>query len=230
MVLIVAVAAAGGAALVFFRPAPPAIPGEPARTGWSFPASPPPRTPSRARAPERALVYVAGEVMHPGVYAVSGDARVRDAVALAGGLRPQADPVSVNFAAHLQDGDEVVVTAEGGAAPATATHHRRAGHRKRHGKHRHHRLDARTLPDGASSSVSDGASPNLSDAPSAPVDLNAASAAQLAAIPGLGPRLAERIVAFRDANGPFDSLDELLDVAGVTEARLDAIAAAARVR
>jgi competence protein ComEA len=59
--------------------------------------------------------------------------------------------------------------------------------------------------------------------PAAPIDLNAADATQLQDLPGVGPSLAERIVAFRDVNGPFRSTDELLNVAGMTDRRLDAI-------
>ena len=39
----------------------------------------------------------------------------------------------------------------------------------------------------------------------------------LATVPGIGPRLAERIVAFREANGPFAAIDDLADVAGVSD-------------
>jgi competence protein ComEA len=47
------------------------------------------------------------------------------------------------------------------------------------------------------------------------VDLNAATAAELDALPGIGPVLAERIVAYRDAEGPFRSVDQLDDVPGI---------------
>lgn len=47
------------------------------------------------------------------------------------------------------------------------------------------------------------------------VDLNTATAAELDALPGIGPVLAERIVAYRDAEGPFRSVDQLDDVAGI---------------
>jgi competence protein ComEA len=53
------------------------------------------------------------------------------------------------------------------------------------------------------------------------VDVNAGDAAGLARVPGIGPALAARIVAYRGVNGPFANLDELLDVAGMTPARLD---------
>jgi competence protein ComEA len=55
------------------------------------------------------------------------------------------------------------------------------------------------------------------------VDVNRADAATLATIPGIGAGLAERIVAFRSTNGPFASPDELLDVSGITDRRLEAL-------
>jgi competence protein ComEA len=48
-----------------------------------------------------------------------------------------------------------------------------------------------------------------------PLDLNTATAAELDTLPGIGPVLAERIVAYRTAEGPFRSVDELDDVPGI---------------
>lgn len=59
--------------------------------------------------------------------------------------------------------------------------------------------------------------------PLEPIDLNAADASALSAIPGIGPTLASRIVEYRRINGPFASLDELADVAGMTQRRIDAM-------
>jgi competence protein ComEA len=127
--------------------------------------------------------------------------RVGDAVTLAGGLRPDADPVAVNLAAHVADGDEIIVAARGAAPPRPHSRRVTGPHRRtKHGPPRH------------------GAAP-----PAAVVDLNRADADTLATLPGVGPGLAERIVAFRTANGPFASPDELLDVAGFTDRRLDAV-------
>jgi competence protein ComEA len=61
------------------------------------------------------------------------------------------------------------------------------------------------------------------------IDLNAADAAALASLPGIGETLAARIVEYRGLNGPFASLDELADVAGMTQRRIDAIAPYVRV-
>lgn len=52
------------------------------------------------------------------------------------------------------------------------------------------------------------------------VDINAGTAADLEDLPGVGPVLADRIVAYRDANGPFATVEDLLDVPGIGEAKL----------
>jgi competence ComEA-like helix-hairpin-helix protein len=64
-------------------------------------------------------------------------------------------------------------------------------------------LDARSRPTAAQS------------VPSAPIDLNHASAVELDALPGIGPVLAGRIVEHRDRHGPFRAPDELLAVRGI---------------
>lgn len=52
------------------------------------------------------------------------------------------------------------------------------------------------------------------------VDLNRATAAELEALPGVGPVLAARIVAWREEHGPFTAVEDLLDVPGIGEAKL----------
>jgi competence protein ComEA len=80
------------------------------------------------------------------------------------------------------------------------------------------------------SSVSPGQSPAASQAPSIPgdpatpdglVDLNSATQEQLDTLPGIGPVTAAAIIAWRDANGRFSSVDQLGDVEGIGPARLD---------
>lgn len=55
-------------------------------------------------------------------------------------------------------------------------------------------------------------------------DINDMSKAQLMTIPGIGETLAERIVKYREANGPYLSMDELLNVEGIGEKKLKQIA------
>jgi len=56
-----------------------------------------------------------------------------------------------------------------------------------------------------------------------PIDINSAAAEELAALPGIGPALAGRIVAMRSASGPFSSIDELRRVKGVGPKKVDAV-------
>lgn len=53
-----------------------------------------------------------------------------------------------------------------------------------------------------------------------PLDINSASAAELAALPGIGEVLARRIVDYRTANGPFGAVEDLLSVSGIGEKKL----------
>lgn len=57
--------------------------------------------------------------------------------------------------------------------------------------------------------------------PQGPIDVNSASAAELEALPGVGPVLAQRIVAYRDEHGPFATLDALDAVQGVSARMVD---------
>jgi competence protein ComEA len=161
------------------------------------------------------VIYVAGAVLRPGLYSLSAGARVESAVRAAGGATARADLVAINLAEPLTDGEKVVVPARGDLAAAayadvaTATGSSSAGSAGSTGRtHRSrgtHRGRHRKQP------------------PSAPIDLNAADAPALEQLPGIGASLAQRIVSYRDLNGPFHGLDELLDVAGMTDSRLDAI-------
>jgi len=53
----------------------------------------------------------------------------------------------------------------------------------------------------------------------APVNLNTATAEQLATIPGVGPKMAERIIDYRQKNGGFKKVEDLMNVSGVGEKR-----------
>jgi competence protein ComEA len=52
------------------------------------------------------------------------------------------------------------------------------------------------------------------------IQLNRATAIELDDLPGIGPVIAERIVAYRTANGPFSTIEDLLAVPGIGEAKL----------
>lgn len=71
-------------------------------------------------------------------------------------------------------------------------------------------------PTGAKAVGGDGGPPGL-------VSLSQATAADLETLPGVGPVLAERIVAWRDQNGGFEAVEDLLEVPGIGEAKLTAL-------
>ncbi len=141
------------------------------------------------------VVYVAGAVERPGLYTLASSARVNDAVARAGGLRSDADADAIDLAEHVTDGEEIRALRIGEPAPRAA-----------------HRHTARRRPS------------RKARVPVGVIDVNTADASALTALPGVGTTLAERIVEYRRVNGPFASLDELADVAGMTQRRIDAIA------
>lgn len=148
------------------------------------------------------MVYVAGAVRHPGLYRVAGGERVADEIARAGGLETSADAAAVNLAAHPSDGDEIYVPVQGelvSRAALGSRSSRGAGLRRRQTRSR-----------AAAAQI-----------PLQSVDVNRDDAATLALVPGIGPTIAARIVALREREGAFASLDELLDVAGMTQSKLD---------
>lgn len=61
------------------------------------------------------------------------------------------------------------------------------------------------------------------------LDINVLSAAQLKELPGIGEQLAQRIVAYREANGPFQTMEEVMNVEGIGEKKLAQIATLVKV-
>lgn len=61
------------------------------------------------------------------------------------------------------------------------------------------------------------AAPKSAATAAAPVNLNTATVEQLATIPGVGPKMAERIIDYRQKNGGFKKVEDLMNVSGVGE-------------
>jgi len=64
------------------------------------------------------------------------------------------------------------------------------------------------------------AAPAKKTPPANPVDVNSATAEQLAQIPGIGPGAARAIIQFREKSGPFQRVEDLLAIRGITERKL----------
>jgi len=165
-------------------------------------------------APAGAVVYVVGEVRRPGVYTLSDGARVDAALSAAGGPTQTADLVAVNLAERISDGERIVVEAKGAhIVPATRRRERSATiDRAGRAGSSHARRRAKHPPPGET------------------IDLNTAGESELTELPGIGPSLAERIIAYRELNGRFSSLEDVLDVGGMTDRRLEQISPYAVVR
>ncbi|MGS2809625.1 helix-hairpin-helix domain-containing protein [Nocardia sp. MW-W600-9] len=151
------------------------------------------------------VVSVVGLVERPGLHHLPGGTRVADAIERAGGATDGADLAGLNLAQRLTDGDQVVVGTTGpqsgpprlgsvmiGAADRAPT----AGH-----------------------SATSAPTPNA-NAPTARINLNTATEAELDALPGVGPVTAKAILAWRTTNGRFTDVTQLGEVDGIGPARL----------
>ncbi|QYG93717.1 ComEA family DNA-binding protein [Iamia sp. SCSIO 61187] len=200
---IVAAVAALAVGVWLLRPAPAPVEETLPMASSSAPAadgaSAPVPSSSTSSVPSEVVAHAAGAVVHPGVYTLDPTARVDDLVRAAGGLAPDADAARINLAAPLADGARVYVPriGEGEAPPVVGPEE--------------------AAPPGGPDPSAPGAD---GDAPDALIDLNTASEEELDELPGVGPAIAAAIVAFREENGGFASVDDLLDVRGIGEAKL----------
>jgi competence protein ComEA len=149
--------------------------------------------PAPSGPPGQVVVDVAGRVREPGVYTLNVGDRVIDAIRRAGGALPGADLTSLNLAALLSDGEQIVVGRAGDVGHASGT---TAG--------------------GGSSTTGGGAGGGSGGL----VNVNTATLDELEALPGIGPVLAQRIIDYREQHGPFGSVQDLLNVSGIGDSHL----------
>lgn len=162
-------------------------------------------------------VHVAGAVNNPGVYTLPAQGRAVDAIAAASGAAADADLDRVNLAGALSDGVQIYVPHRGEtAAPAQiqpngGTANVGQGNTAQSGAAQNNAPQpARTLT--ASGSAQKG---------STPVNINTATAEELQSLPRIGPAMAQRIIAWREAHGGFRSVDELDAVPGIGPSMLE---------
>lgn len=156
------------------------------------------------------VVDVDGAVAHPGLYKLPLGSRVQAALAAAGGLSPQADAHRINRAAKLHDGQKLYVLSQGESAPPLAA-------------------SGDQGCEGHSCTSTDGGVAGSDAEGQGLVNINTANATQLTQLPGVGPAIAQKIIDYRAANGPFTSVDDLTKVPGIGAAKLAQIKSHARV-
>ena len=155
------------------------------------PSATPSPTPTPTPAPVR--VYVTGAVQAPDVYLLLPGSIVKDAIAAAGGSTADADLDRINLAVQLADQQQVHVPRRGeGTLP---------------------------VPPPAADAGSAEERPATPSAAS-PLNINTASTSELEALPGIGPAFAQRIVDYREQNGPFVTVEQLTEVKGIGPATL----------
>lgn len=167
-------------------------------------------------APAAIYVHVAGAVKKPGLYSLPPNSRVFQAIKAAGGAKGDADLDAVNLAEKVSDGEKVYIPSaqEMKATPTVEA----AGAQNDIGEHSV--LPAESAAAGASAAKSGtgrggGRSDKLTDPSQGTVDINTATAEDLQRLPGVGPAMAARIVAFRQSAGGFKKPEELMEVSGI---------------
>lgn len=152
--------------------------------------------PSQEDTSQRIVIYIDGCVAHPDVYELPTSARVKDSIDRAGGLTSDADVAALNLASELHDGEKVHIPRVGEDATLTQ--------------------DSTGAASGDSYRQDRGASTTRKGhAPTRPISLNKASKNELLELPGVGPAMADRIIADRREHGSFKHVEDLKRVKGI---------------
>ena len=134
-------------------------------------------------------VYICGEVAAPGVYELSKDSRIYEAVDAAGGFTENAARESVNLASKVSDGMQITI---------------------------YNKEEAALLPAGSGSAVGNTGQGGTSG--SGLVNLNTATKEELMTLKGIGEAKAEDIIRYREKSGGFKKIEDIMKISGIKEA------------
>lgn len=140
------------------------------------------------------IVHIDGEVVKPGIVSLPTEARITDAISAAGGLTELADTSKINLAYSLQDGQKVYIPSINDIQAETYIQND-AG-------------DNVIVQDSSSSSL---------------ININSATQSELDSLPGIGPSTASKIIDYRNKNGDFKNIEDLMNVSGIGEAKFNNI-------
>ncbi len=190
-------------AMVLSRPIRPAaieiIPPEP--TAPVETAEPlPTEDPLPTATPGMVNVFVSGAVAAPDVYELPPGSLVKDAIVAAGGFIVEANRDILNQALPVHDGDHIHVPTltETAETPPPISN------------------EAPVSGDVTNEEQSGEAGGEL-------ININTASLAELETLPGIGPSLGQNIIDYREANGPYETIEDIMKVSGIGTAKFEAI-------
>jgi competence protein ComEA len=150
-------------------------------------------------------VHIAGAVKTPGVYQLHVGARIIDGVVAAGGATAQADLDSVNLAMLLSEGEQIYIPK------------------------RNEKPHIIVQPRFTSSNNLNSSNSATNNELQISININTATAIELEQLAGVGPSTAKAIIEFRQKNGGFKTVEDLLNVRGIGPAKLSEILPQARV-
>jgi competence protein ComEA len=155
------------------------------------------------------VIQIIGEVVKPGVYTLPDGSRVEDAVDAAGGLLADANSNSVNLAARLEDGQQINIPSQNGSVSGASAPSAPL---------------APSLPTATSApfTVVSTLTPTAVSSASL-VHINTATLQQLDALPSIGPVTAQSIVTYRQQHGPFQHIEDIMNVPGIGPVTFDKI-------
>ena len=149
------------------------------------------------------VVYVSGYVNNPGVYELSAGSRVIDAIDAAGGYSKEAYDNYLNLASLISDGQMIYVPSEEEIESGSFERGVASG------------ADG-SGAGGVTGGNGGGNGGNSSDSGML-VNINQASKEELMTLPGIGESKADKIIAYREANGRFNSPEGIMEISGIKD-------------
>ncbi len=141
------------------------------------------------------IVHITGEVKNTGILVLKEEARIADAIESAGGATEEADLNKINLAYTLKDGQKIYIP----------------------NKEDEENIAYITEGSGNNVSVENGDESEMKE--KIKININTASQAELEELPGIGEAIASRIIEYREENGTFNKIEDLLNVKGIGDAK-----------
>ena len=149
------------------------------------------------------IVHITGEVEQWGVIELEQGSRVIDAVNKAGGFTQNADTQKVNLAYELTDGVKVYIPSKNEELENTITTQKYI-----------------TEDSGENVIMEESDMKKTGDSL---VNINEATQTELETLPGIGPSTALKIIAYRQENGNFSSIEDIKNVSGIGDSKFENI-------